>query len=256
MIDISEHAPEVLRQAEHLVEAIRHYERAVAPTDYAPTLENQLLFGTLAPPALALENALSRCGFSADAFPPTGQFPGYMRELICIHSLCRQIRFSRHARSQKEKAEVAEKWGIQANGGWGIVPRKVKTLPKMGGHADRLAVYVERLQAESKGADAHRPILGSGKTPQPRPQWDRASRILTVDNQPVEIAKREAHVQFAILDLLEEAGWPTQGVLVPRTFSGSIKDAVDALNERLSSTSLTILRLHNNQRIGWKLDPN
>jgi hypothetical protein len=88
----------------------------------------------------------------------------------------------------------------------------------------------------------------------PRPKWDRATRTLTIENDPIPIASREAPVQFAILDSLEVAGWPTEGVDAPRL--GSVKDAVEALNDTLSSTRLRILNQHGNQRIGWKIDPN
>lgn len=86
-----------------------------------------------------------------------------------------------------------------------------------------------------------------------RPQWCRPSRVLIIDNQPIPIANREAPVQFAILDALEDAGWPADGVSAPK--SGSIKDAVEALNETLASTPIQLLKLNGNQRIGWRTNP-
>jgi hypothetical protein len=87
------------------------------------------------------------------------------------------------------------------------------------------------------------------------PKWNRPYRQLLIDNQLVVIASREAPVLFELLDLLENAGWPAEGVPVPRTFTGSVKDGVDALNNKLASVHLQILRLNNNQRIGWKRTP-
>jgi hypothetical protein len=91
------------------------------------------------------------------------------------------------------------------------------------------------------------------ETETPHPKWDRPSRQITIDNQPITIARREAPVQFAILDALENAGWPVEGVPPPQF--GSVKDAVDALNATLSSTRLRILKLNGNKQISWKLDP-
>jgi hypothetical protein len=87
----------------------------------------------------------------------------------------------------------------------------------------------------------------------PRPKWNRPVRQLTVDRQTISIATKEAPRQFAVLDLLETAGWPPAGLAVPRDFRGSLKDAVEALNDKLAATHLRILRLDNDCRLGWML---
>jgi hypothetical protein len=106
-----------------------------------------------------------------------------------------------------------------------------------------------RIASTSDTLESHRQRVAGLK-----PKWDRPTRLLTVDDQKVPIAQREAPTQFAVLDLLEKAGWPSEGVSVPKGFRG-LKDAVDALNKRLVSTRLRILRLDNNNRVGWTLTP-
>jgi hypothetical protein len=95
----------------------------------------------------------------------------------------------------------------------------------------------------------------SPESPPPanRPKWDRPSRQLKVGGETVEIATREAPAQFAVLDLLENTGWPIEGVPVPKTFPHSLKDAVEALNKRLQSTRLQILRQKNDTHLGWAI---
>jgi hypothetical protein len=88
-----------------------------------------------------------------------------------------------------------------------------------------------------------------------RPKWDRPSRLLTIDSDEVEIASREAKTQFAILDLLQGAGWPDKGVPIPNDFGGDVKSGLDALNGKLSGTRLKLLPQNNYQRIGWKIAP-
>jgi hypothetical protein len=117
----------------------------------------------------------------------------------------------------------------------------------------RWSQTIKSLREGAQRADGLPTATHNQTTTRPSPKWDRPSRQLTVDGQPVIIAKREAPRQFAVLDLLENAGWPTDGVAVPRTWEGSLKDAVDALNDRLVSTRLRICRLNNDHRLGWTI---
>jgi hypothetical protein len=105
-------------------------------------------------------------------------------------------------------------------------------------------------------------VTGTGKprpAPEPSPdnpatltpKWDRAARVLTIGRERVTVASREAPRQFAVLDLLETAGWPQDGVAVPRDFRGSLKDTVEVLNGRLMGYGLTLRREDNDTRLTW-----
>lgn len=268
MSDDFERALEVLAQAERLMDAIRRYERTAAPVDYAPTGDTLLRFMSIAPPAIALENALSHCGFQPGEFGSLGRtLPGYFQELMCIHGVCMDVRFSRHAKTQKEKAEVTRAWGTTANGGWGLRPGKDGKLPRMSGYTERLAVPVEELRKilGNKPAATDDRQHDKGKNYKPlekqqqentRPKWDRIQKTLTIGKDAIEIAVREAPVMFAVLDLLEAAEWPGKGVSVPQKSIWSLKDAVDSLNRKLAGTRLRIRRLNGNRQISWELVKN
>jgi hypothetical protein len=86
------------------------------------------------------------------------------------------------------------------------------------------------------------------------PRWNPTTRLLKVGkDDEVLMATRWAPVQFAILDLLEKAGWPVNGVPIPKGLKGSFKDAIDALNKTLRSTRLHLSLLNGCQRVGWAL---
>jgi hypothetical protein len=91
-----------------------------------------------------------------------------------------------------------------------------------------------------------------------RPRWDKGNRqlLLPGDGSPVKWG-RVASTQFPILDALEAAGWPENGVELPGVLTaGQIKNAVEALNDRLAATRLRLGREqqdNNPWRITWHL---
>jgi hypothetical protein len=125
-----------------------------------------------------------------------------------------------------------------------------------------LASWVTTTAHSSRPSDAKCPEPDSpaAEPPRPsdagpsRPRWHRSTHLLTVAEQVVRIAHREAPRQFAVLDLLEAAGWPADGVAVPHDFLGSLKDSVEAINTKLVYTRLRLQRLDNDRRLGWTLD--
>jgi hypothetical protein len=89
-----------------------------------------------------------------------------------------------------------------------------------------------------------------------RPKWDERARTVTVCGASVDLSRRIAPSQYAVLEWLESAGWPLEGVLVPENFLGCVKSAVDALNTRLVATRLRLRRASNNCRIRWTMQDN
>ncbi len=167
MSDISKFAPDVLRHAEHLLQEMRQYEAAASVDNYQYTNnpERLLLFMGIGFPALELEKSLCRCGFSSalPAMPNTVDANLY-NALAGIHGICRSARLSRHAETKRKRAEVLQTWGIQGDGGWGLVPGKDKTLPKMGRFAEGLAPLVELLRRSLTPAKPSRCELGAPRT--------------------------------------------------------------------------------------------
>ena len=96
---------------------------------------------------------------------------------------------------------------------------------------------------------------GTGTSPIQPPKWSRLSRQLVVDGAPITVARRDAPSQFAILDVLENAGWLPEGADVPRDLRRSLKDGVEAINKTIASTRLRIRRLENNLKVGWSFLP-
>jgi hypothetical protein len=141
-----------------------------------------------------------------------------------------------------------------------LIPRLKLLLPEYDLWAIPLKLVADTLDAEVQ-LSRRDTSLPPEPTKQPvgrenkpvLPKWDRPTRLLIVDDQTVEIATREAHVQFAVLDLLEQAGWPADGVKVPNNFEGSIKDAVDELNKKLTTTRLRIALVNGGKRIVWRM---
>jgi hypothetical protein len=113
-------------------------------------------------------------------------------------------------------------------------------------------------------AEAMPPVLAlvyqlapESDSPDPRqtlPRWNRIDGILTVPGRGSVTFGTEAPRQFAVLDLLERAGWPAAGVAVPDDMLG-VKDACDALNVKLTSLAIRVLSQKGGQRVRWRRDP-
>jgi hypothetical protein len=88
------------------------------------------------------------------------------------------------------------------------------------------------------------------------PVWDRASRRLCLGSEVLRTFPREAPAQFAVLDVLQAAGWPLEGAMVPLRCGISLKDAVEALNEALAASRLRIGRGDGDRRVTWYVPPD
>jgi hypothetical protein len=99
-----------------------------------------------------------------------------------------------------------------------------------------------------------------GRPPQPPepptpPLWDRPRRLLRVEGVDYYFKGRERPAQFAVLDLLQEKGWPPAGVDVPAKFGYRVKDAIEELNPSLFEVRLSLQPAADNTRILWRIDP-
>jgi len=91
----------------------------------------------------------------------------------------------------------------------------------------------------------------NASTTNARPRWDRHRRQIWLGEELLYTYTRHAPAQFAILDTLQKADWPSSIVNPVTHFS--IKDTVESLNKRLDATRLRIQRLEQDTQIGWRL---
>jgi hypothetical protein len=137
--------------------------------------------------------------------------------------------------------------GTPGPGGWLGPP-----MPDLSHVAARL------LDADSNGLAAQvwrevrekcpRIAEASQGTPCAKPNWNAQSRELWLGATMIRTFSRRAHAQFAILDAFQNADW-AEIISAPKGFS--LKDAVDALNEKL--TRVRFLREANDNSIRWQI---
>jgi hypothetical protein len=122
------------------------------------------------------------------------------------------------------------------------------------------ARMIERLELATRTLRSHTtpPAKNNRRDKQPakepagRPHWDRTSWILSFGDLQYQYEGREAPAQFAILDLLEESGWPPKGIMIPKDFPHSVKDTLESLNPRTIAIGLSLRHTDKNRRILWK----
>jgi hypothetical protein len=121
--------------------------------------------------------------------------------------------------------------------------------PQMEAFAARLTEVVEVLEGLQPAPTSEPP------TPEPnRPEWNRVTRVLCVGEAKV-LYEREAPEQFALLDALQNAGWPTDGIPCPDKLRFNLKNTVDSLSKKLAATRLRVGRTENNTHINWRFTP-
>jgi hypothetical protein len=98
-----------------------------------------------------------------------------------------------------------------------------------------------------------------GTSPRPKsgPTWDRMRRRLCLDDREVRTFKRLAPRQMAVLNALQDGGWPEDGVRNPfrrmvgkELASNRLHQTVVNLNRRLASQGLRIRE--DGDRVWWE----
>lgn len=83
------------------------------------------------------------------------------------------------------------------------------------------------------------------------PRWDARAKELWLGDAKIVSYSRHAPAQFSILEAFQKAGW-SQTVEAPRRLT-SLKDAVDALNEKVANTRLRFYRREYDKVLEWRL---
>jgi hypothetical protein len=78
--------------------------------------------------------------------------------------------------------------------------------------------------------------------------------VLRLGDEEVRTYKREARSQFAVLDALQAAGWPTQGVRLSKGCDISLKDTVRDLNIAVAASRLRF-GFSDKQVVTWHVKP-
>jgi hypothetical protein len=198
---------------------------------------------TIADLVAACRKMVRRCWELAPDPPANGSDEGTIQK----YNAAAQRALEEHRASEAEVGELTQRlwnFGQQAR----FFPPTIETpTPGPAGaqalNPDRLApsTAASGRAAEERDEDDH------------RPRWDRQRRQVWLGDDLLCTYVRHAPAQFALLDALQQAGW-SQTIAAPRT-RHSIKDAVEALNNRLEATRLRIQRLESDTRIEWRLTP-
>jgi hypothetical protein len=89
------------------------------------------------------------------------------------------------------------------------------------------------------GGDGYVPNSGEGRGQGALPRWDRAGRQLQISAEGKVTFDRAAPAQFRVLDALQAAGWPEEGIGLPRGLDRKqAKDSIRQLNSRVLSLSM------------------
>jgi hypothetical protein len=104
---------------------------------------------------------------------------------------------------------------------------------------------------EETWTGSERVVVEPAPSPE-RPRWDRARRQLLLGEETLYTWTREAPKQFAVLGVLQEAGWPEDGAKLPRSLNHrQAKDAVEGINTNLAPSRLRLSRRQDDDHSWW-----
>jgi hypothetical protein len=176
--------------------------------------------------------------------------PGPVAQLIIAINRARQavVAHPNAVRLQAHWRELISHRMYHPRFGNGPGQRSLRLRPVDETLLDDLAEAARLAESSAVGLPPPPPLNGITS-----PQWDRTRRRVCLGEDVLSTYTKEAKRQFALLDAIQAAGWPPEGIAPPNGLP--VKDTVDCLNKKLETTRLRFGRLDNNTRVAWWLQP-